>query len=107
MPYVTSFERIAEARGREEGREKGREEGRQEGLLRGLKIVLKLIFGEQGLQFAADLENVSDIAVLEAIEAKLDPTSETNIASDSPTNRAVSLEELQRMLTEKPLSEDS
>lgn len=60
MPYVTSIERLA--------REEGREEGRQEGFVEALSIALELKFGEAGLAFARELQNVKDLAKLRAIQ---------------------------------------
>ena len=39
MPYVTSVERMALAKGREEGRQEGRQEGLEEGAREGLRQV--------------------------------------------------------------------
>lgn len=46
MPYITSIERMAIEKGREEAREKGREEGREAGLHAGKIQILQRIFSE-------------------------------------------------------------
>jgi len=63
MPYVTSVERI--------GIRKGMERGRREGLLAGLELILELKFGEQGRLAYDDIRRVEDVAVLDAITARL------------------------------------
>lgn len=45
MPYMTSFERISRAEGREEGREAGREEGREEGKREAVRRLIEARFG--------------------------------------------------------------
>ncbi|MGB3292422.1 MAG: hypothetical protein WBB01_05415 [Phormidesmis sp.] len=60
MPYVTSLERLA------------REEGLIRGLRSGIRLALKLGFGEAGLQLAAEIEGISDIAALRRIETGLE-----------------------------------
>ena len=68
MPYVTSLERLAENRGREEGRE----EGLAEGIKRGIRTALKLKFGEAGLRLFSEIEDIADTETLTSIEAGLE-----------------------------------
>ena len=68
MPYVTSLERLAADRGREEGRE----EGLAQGLKRGIKIAIKLKFEESGLQLISKVDDIDDFETLAALEAGLE-----------------------------------
>jgi predicted transposase YdaD len=76
MPYVTSIERLALARGLEQGREKGREEGKEEGkeagreegkeeglrdgLLEGIGLALEVKFGRAARKILAQARKVED-----------------------------------------------
>ncbi len=60
MKFVTSFERLA--------KEEGVREGRLTELLKGLSLSLELKFAEVGQAFAAELQSVSDLTRLEAIQ---------------------------------------
>jgi flagellar biosynthesis/type III secretory pathway protein FliH len=68
MPYVTSVERMAEARGIEQGRK----QGLQQGLQQGLALGLKLKFGPSGRKLMPRIKRIEDIAVLEALQRSLD-----------------------------------
>ncbi len=63
MTYITSVERI----GMERGLQVGREEGRQEEARRALRRVLERRFGAAASTLIEQLENVRDIAKLEAL----------------------------------------
>jgi predicted transposase YdaD len=67
MPYVTSIERMAIKKGREEWREKGREEGRKETLLKAIAAVLNRDFGVQGQKLLPRFRAVHDVAKLEEL----------------------------------------
>ena len=64
MPYVTSVERLALERGREEGLEKGREEGETLGLQQGIAFALENKFGPVGLELLPAIERIKELAVL-------------------------------------------
>jgi hypothetical protein len=84
MPYVTSVERLAreegEAKGRSEGEAKGRIEGRIEGEAKGriegeakgrievLSLALELKFSDAGRVLAEELQTISDLTLLKAIQ---------------------------------------
>jgi hypothetical protein len=68
MPYMTSVERMAEARGIEQGRK----QGLQQGLQQGLALGLKLKFGQSGRKLMPRIKRIEDIAVLEALQRSLD-----------------------------------
>jgi flagellar biosynthesis/type III secretory pathway protein FliH len=103
MAYVTTVERRALARGREEGLEQGREEGLEQGreegleqgreegvrqgLLKGLEVVLELRFGEAG----------------EALLNRVQALQDTNLIQQlfDAIKSGVSLDDLTQML-EKP-----
>ncbi|MGB3298007.1 MAG: hypothetical protein WBA76_07035, partial [Phormidesmis sp.] len=72
MPYLTGLERISINKGLQQGLEQGLQQGLAEGLKRGIKIVLKLKFGNPGLELFSELEGITDVATLEQIEAGLD-----------------------------------
>jgi flagellar biosynthesis/type III secretory pathway protein FliH len=69
MPYVTSVERIATARGleqgllqgRQEGRQEGQQEGQQEGLRESIVRTLELRFGLLSPRIMAFLQQVQDV----------------------------------------------
>ena len=86
MPYVTSLERLAADKGREEGREEGHEEGLAEGLRRGIKVALRLKFGELGLALMPKVESIKNNKMLTRLEEGLEGD--------------LSLEELQQILAE-------
>ncbi|NOX56754.1 MAG: cytosolic protein [Planctomycetes bacterium] len=67
MPYLTSLERMAEAKGREEGRE----EGRREGLLRGIEVALEIRFGSDGRDLLPLVQAEKRTEVLEAVQQAL------------------------------------
>lgn len=85
MPYMMSFERAAEAR--------GREEGLIEGIKSAIELGLELKFGDEGLELASVLTQRSEIDVLEQIKA--------DIRSDR------TLEELAARYAQSPESEDN
>ncbi len=59
MPYVTSIERLA--------LKKGREEGREEGLLEGIESVLEIRFGREAAAIMTQVRHLSSAAVLEKV----------------------------------------
>jgi hypothetical protein len=65
MPYVTSVERIATARGLEQGllqgRQEGQQEGQQEGLRESIVRTLELRFGLLSPRIVAFLQQVQDV----------------------------------------------
>jgi hypothetical protein len=63
MPYVTSVERIAI----EKGRQEGRQEGLRLGILKAIAPTLKLRFAEAGIQFLDEIKAIEDLTVLEAL----------------------------------------
>jgi predicted transposase YdaD len=71
MPYVTSIERHALQRGREEGREEGRQEGRQEGMVQGaadlLLQALEVRFGDVPTALLEKIRQCQDVAVLRTL----------------------------------------
>jgi len=79
MPYITSIERLALQRGREEGREAGREEGREagreegreagreEGLLLALVRILQSRFSVDASPFLERLRQRGDAAEIERV----------------------------------------
>jgi len=75
MPYVSSIERFAEARGKAEGKARGLEEGKARGLEEGeakglreaIALALKLRFGPEGLKLLARVREVEDAKALRAI----------------------------------------
>jgi hypothetical protein len=79
MPYVTSVERMAEARGREEGRK----EGLQQGLQQGLALGLKLKFGPSGKKLLPRIKRIEDITVLESLQRVLDKAATLNEFRDA------------------------
>jgi predicted transposase YdaD len=63
MPYVTTVERRALERGRQEGEQHGRETG----LLRGIETALELKFGAAGLQLLPEIQAIHDLEKLDVI----------------------------------------
>jgi hypothetical protein len=65
MPYVTSFERLAEERGLEEGLRKGKEEGIREGIREGLLEAIELglepRFGKAALGLLPRIRQITDV----------------------------------------------
>jgi hypothetical protein len=59
MPYVTSFERMAEQR--------GIEKGLREGLLKGLAQTIEIKFGARGKRLMTRIHRITDVAALEAL----------------------------------------
>jgi hypothetical protein len=76
MRYVTSIERHAIERGREEGREvgreegrkKGREEGRHAGLLEAVGLSLEFKFGHAAEPLMESLRKIKDAALLHEVQ---------------------------------------
>jgi flagellar biosynthesis/type III secretory pathway protein FliH len=64
MPYMTSFERISRAEGREEGRKEGREEGREEGKRDALRRLIGVRFGEMPKALEARID-AADQSILD------------------------------------------
>lgn len=56
MPYLSSIERNALA--------KGREEGREEGLLEGIELVLDARFGQSGRRLLSKVRALGDVSEL-------------------------------------------
>jgi hypothetical protein len=71
MPYVTSIERHALQRGREEGRQEGREEGIREGMVQGaadlLRQALEVRFGEVPAALLEKIRQCRDVDVLRTL----------------------------------------
>lgn len=63
MPYITSFEQIAKA--------EGREEGEINMLKKSLKLILEVQFGDEGIALADAVDGIFDIARLESVQEKL------------------------------------
>jgi hypothetical protein len=63
MSYITSVERI----GIRKGLEQGRQEGRRDGLLDGIALALDLKFGAESQPVMAELRQVADLAVIQAV----------------------------------------
>lgn len=75
MPYVTSIERLAIAKAKDEGKiegkiegaREGKVEGKREGLLSGIELSLELKFGAAGRDYFAQMKDVADVELLERI----------------------------------------
>ena len=72
MQYVTSVERF----GIEKGRQEGLQIGHQEGLLEGIELGLKLKFGAAGLVLLAEIREIQNVAMLEALLKGLETADE-------------------------------
>jgi hypothetical protein len=70
MPYVTTGERI--------GREQGREEGLREGLLAAIELGLELKFGSDGLILFPEIQQLTDLATIQAIYQQLKSATSLN-----------------------------
>ena len=68
MPYVTSIERHALQKGREEGRQEGRQEGRLEGMVQGaadlLRQAVEIRFGAMPAAMLATIQQCQDVDAL-------------------------------------------
>lgn len=60
MPYMTSIERMARAKGLEEGKEQGIQEGMREGILAGIAICLRVKFGEESLEIMPEISQIQE-----------------------------------------------
>lgn len=67
MPYISSIERLAEKRGREEGRLEGICEGMQNLLV----VTLNSKFGAQGKRLEPRIRRIEDVAKLEELQKLL------------------------------------
>ncbi len=67
MPYITSVERI----GMERGLEQGREEGLRQGLLAAIELGLELKFGDDGLSLFPEIQQLTDVATIQAVYHQL------------------------------------
>jgi predicted transposase YdaD len=67
MSYITSIEALGIEKGIEQGRAEGRVEGRTEGLLDGIALALDLKFGEAAQEVVAEVRQLTDVTLLEAI----------------------------------------
>ncbi len=72
MPYVTSVERFAIERGRQEGLVVGRKEGEREGLLAGIQSCLRIRFGPAGLTLEPAVQQVQDADSLRSLLARIE-----------------------------------
>ena len=74
MPYVTSIERFAIEKGREEGREKGRLEGREEGQLQAFRETIKdsllVRFGAVPSSVLPRVESITDQQLLKELQRR-------------------------------------
>jgi flagellar biosynthesis/type III secretory pathway protein FliH len=67
MSYITSIEELGIEKGIEQGIEQGRTEGRVAGLLEGIAFGLDLKFGDAAAPVIAEVQQLNDLALLEAI----------------------------------------
>lgn len=67
MSYITSIEEL--------GIEKGRAEGRVAGLLDGIALALDLKFGEAATPVIAEVRQLTDVSLLEAILGQIKPAA--------------------------------
>jgi flagellar biosynthesis/type III secretory pathway protein FliH len=63
MPFITSIERLA----MEKGRQEGRQEGRREGLLAGIRTAVEVRFGDVGLPLMPIINELAEVAALERV----------------------------------------
>lgn len=71
MPYITSVERFGIERGLEQGLKQGREEGLRQGLLAAIELGLELKFGDDGLTLLPDIQQLTDLATIQAVYDQL------------------------------------
>jgi flagellar biosynthesis/type III secretory pathway protein FliH len=67
MPYITSVER----RGIQKGQAQGETIGLRKGLLKGIELGLELKFGADGLRLLPEIQQVTNLAVIEAVHAAI------------------------------------
>jgi len=63
MPYITSVERLAMKKGRQEGRQ----EGLRDGLLEGIALALEAKFGEVDTELLEDIRALNNIAQIRKV----------------------------------------
>ncbi len=71
MPFIDDFDYFGMKKGLEKGLEKGLTKGELIGLQSGLEVALEVKFGEPGLEFANELQQVDDLAKLQAVKKSL------------------------------------